>query len=337
MTKTNKSEKVTIWDVAAAAGVSKSTVSLVLTHSDKVSDKSKQRVLDAIEQLGYVYNRDAAALRSKRSNLVALVINDLTDPLCAQLAIALESHLYAINMLPMLVNTGENLERQKQVVNTLKEYNVCAFIMCPAPNTDQKWQEQLIQAGFPVINVMREVDYSSAPSILPDNKKGSHIATCHLLEQGLTQLAFLGGTAEISEYQERVAGFTSALERHSINHKQPIITAPSSRQGGRDAFQQLIQVAPTTKAIVCFSDVIAYGVIDAMHQQGLEPGKDIKIIGFGDLEDSQLMQPTLSSVHIDFHEIGKRTCQTLSELLEQSSPAVRTLVDVSLKIRESSL
>ncbi|CAM4202892.1 LacI family DNA-binding transcriptional regulator [Pseudoalteromonas byunsanensis] len=337
MTKTTKPEKVTIWDVAAAAGVSKSTVSLVLTQSDKVSNKSKQRVLDAIEQLGYVYNRDAAALRSKRSNLVALVINDLTNPYSAKLAVALESYIYGLGMVPMLVNTAESAERQTQIVNTLKEYNVCAFIMCPAPNTDRKWQEQLIHAGFPVINIMREVDYCSAPCILPDYKKGTYLATCHMLEQGITELAFLGGTVNISNHHERVAGFTSALERHDINRILPIIEAPTSRQGGIDAFTQLMQSAPSTKAIVCSSDMIAFGAMDAMRQQGLEPGKDIKIIGFEDLEDSRLIQPSLSSVSIDTHEIGKRTCQALSELLEQSQPAVRTLVDVSLQLRESSL
>ena len=76
----NKAKSVTIFDVADLAGVSKSTVSLVLTQSKKVSDKSKQKVLKAIDELGYVYNRDAAAMRSKRSNLIAVVIDDLTDP-----------------------------------------------------------------------------------------------------------------------------------------------------------------------------------------------------------------------------------------------------------------
>ena len=95
--------KVTVWDVAEQAQVSKSTVSLVLTNSDKVSKKSKEKVLAAIDKLGYVYNRDAAALRSKRSNLVALVINDLTNPYSAQLAVGLEKHIFELGMLPMLV------------------------------------------------------------------------------------------------------------------------------------------------------------------------------------------------------------------------------------------
>ncbi|MBE0370924.1 LacI family DNA-binding transcriptional regulator [Pseudoalteromonas aurantia] len=335
--KNNKPEKVTIFDVAREAQVSKSTVSLVLTQSDKVSDKSKERVLKAIETLGYVYNRDAAALRSKRSNLVAVVINDLTNPYSAQLAVGLEKHIYALGMVPMLVNTGESFARQQQVVNTLKEYNVAAFVMCPAPGTDREWVDNLINSGFPVINIMREIPYSSAPTILPDNQKGTHLATSHLLEQGITDIAFLGGIADISDYHERIAGFNSALKLKGITDQKRIIEAPTNRQGGREAFNTLFTQAPNTKAIVCFSDVIAYGAIEAMRQHNLIPGKDVKVVGFDDLADSCLMQPALSSVRIDANDIGKRTCQTLGEILNKAQPAVRTLVDVSVQIRESSL
>lgn len=328
--------KVTIWDVAKEAQVSKSTVSLVLTNSDKVSNKSKEKVLTAIDKLGYVYNRDAAALRSKRSNLVALVINDLTNPYSAQLAVGLEKHIYDLGMLPMLVNIAECVERQKQIVKTLKEYNVSAFIMCPAPGTEQSWQDDLINSGFPVINIMREVPFSAAPCVLPDNKKGTHIATSHILSQGIEEIAFLGGVDEISDYHERLSGFLSALKQFNISEDKRVIQAQTNRQGGREAFNSLIKKSPHIKAIICFNDVIAYGAIEAMRQHGLEPGKDIKVVGFDDLEDSRLMLPSLSTIAINADEIGKRTCQVLKELLNQSTPPVRTLVDVNLQIRDSS-
>ncbi|KZN63846.1 LacI family transcription regulator [Pseudoalteromonas luteoviolacea CPMOR-1] len=336
MNNDKKPEKITIFDVAKEAQVSKSTVSLVLTHSDKVSDKSKEKVLKAIEKLGYVYNRDAAALRSKKSNLVAVVINDLTNPYSAQLAVGLEKHIYALGMVPMLVNTGEDFKRQQQVVNTLKEYNVSAFVMVPAPGTTKEWVNQLVSSGFPVINIMREIQFADAPCILPDNQKGTHLATEHLLNKGLTSLAFLGGTEEISDYHERLSGFRSAISAHATPVKSYEIMAPTNRQGGRDAFHEIYRTKPDIQAVVCFSDVIAYGVMEAMREHNLTPGKDVKVIGFDDLADSRLMRPALSSVRIDANDIGKRTCQALSEILNQSQPPVRTLVDISLQIRESS-
>jgi LacI family transcriptional regulator len=311
-------------------------VSLVLTHSDKVSDKSKEKVLHAIDKLGYVYNRDAAALRSRRSNLVALVINDLTNPYSAQIAVGLENHIHTLGMLPMLVNTAESVERQTQVVKTLKEYNVAAFIMCPAPGTTQQWVDELINSGFPVIHIMREVPFCAAPTILPDNKKGTHLATSHILQQGIEDIAFIGGTNDISDHHERLSGFHSALKQFNIHQDKPTITAATNRQGGRDAFATLYAQYPATKAIICFNDVIAYGVVEAIRQHGLIPGKDIKVVGFDDLADSCLMSPSLSSVTINADDIGKHTCQVLQELLNQGTPAVRTLVDVHLQVRASS-
>ena len=131
----NKAKSVTIFDVADLAGVSKSTVSLVLTQSKKVSDKSKQKVLKAIDELGYVYNRDAAAMRSKRSNLIAVVINDLTDPVMAQLANELELTLNNEGFQAVIVSSNNNVEQQTQAINKLKEYNAAGFIICPVTNT----------------------------------------------------------------------------------------------------------------------------------------------------------------------------------------------------------
>lgn len=330
-------KKTTVFDVAKLAGVSKSTVSLVLTQSNKVSEKSREKVMKAIEELGYVYNRDAASLRSRSSKLVALVINDLTNPYAAQLAVGLEQHINKLGLVTMLVNTDEDVERQSKIVNTLKEYNVAAFVICPAPGTSASWTDNLIRQGFPVINIMREVPFSAAPTILPDNRKGTRIATQHLLQQGLSNIAFLGGTESISDYHERLSGYLDAMASAGIqvpSHYQ--IQAQTNRQGGREAMQALYQQDKTVDAIVCFSDVIAYGAMEQMRAFNLQPGRDIKIIGFDDLKDSRSMSPSLSSVHIDADEIGKQTCQALTNVMNRAPSQARILVDVELITRASS-
>ncbi|WP_252729948.1 LacI family DNA-binding transcriptional regulator [Pseudoalteromonas tetraodonis] len=139
----NKAKSVTIFDVAHLAGVSKSTVSLVLTQSNKVADKSKQKVLQAIDELGYVYNRDAAAMRSGRSNLVAVVIDDSTNPLMAELATHLELQLNSAHFQTVIVSSNNSVERQTHTINNLKEYNVAAFIVCPVTNTCAQWLDKL--------------------------------------------------------------------------------------------------------------------------------------------------------------------------------------------------
>jgi LacI family transcriptional regulator len=346
MTAKTGSKNITVYDVARVAGVSKSTVSLVLTRSDKVSDKAKESVLKAIDETGYVYNRDAASMRSKRSNLVAIVINDLTNPYSAQLAVGLEKHIRKVGMFSMLVNTCEDVDTQSELVRNLKEYNVAAFIMCPAPGTCVDWTNNLVKTGFPVINIMRETAGAQVPTVMPDNISGTHQATAHLLQKGFKRIAFLGGNQSISDYHQRLCGYTQAMdEANTPCLPQLQIQSDTTRDGGRKAMKSALEVDPTLEALVCFSDVVAYGAIEQMRAMGKEPGRDIAIVGFDDLNDSGLMTPALTTVHIDADKIGAAVCKVLSGIKVQSNIKVLAnskeqqpetiLVDVDLKVRQS--
>jgi len=328
-------KSVTVFDVARIAGVSKSTVSLVLTGSKKVSDKAKQKVEKAIEESGYVYNRDAASLRSRRSNLVAIVINDLTNPYSAQLAVGLEKQIRQMGLFSMMVNSGENVETQQQLVRNLKEYNVAAFIICPAPGTTAEWTNNLVEQGFPVVNIMREVAGAKVATVLPDNFTGTSLATQHMIEQGYSKIAFLGGNESISDYHQRLSGFTEAMTLANVPFSKKLcIQSDTTRNGGRHAMNEALAIESNIEAVVCFSDVIAYGAIECMRANGKVPGEDIAIVGFDDLQDSRLMSPSLSTVHVDANQIGIAVCQILSNIKDGSRNKV--LVGVELMVRESS-
>ena len=335
MSARRTTKNITVYDVAKAAGVSKSTVSLVLTRSDKVSDIAKEKVLKAIDETGYVYNRDAASMRSRKSNLVAIVINDLTNPYSAQLAVGLEKHIRQMGMFSMLVNSGECVQTQSDLVRNLKEYNVAAFIICPAPDTCSQWANDLVDRGFGVINIMRQIEGANVPTVLPNNVAGSRMATEHIVSKGHTKVAFLGGNESISDYHQRLDGFLEAMQSANIEcPKQLLIQADTTRDGGRKALKQALEVEPQLQAVVCISDVVAYGAIEQMRALGKQPGKDIAIVGFDDLQDSQLMTPALSTVHIDADKIGAAVCKVLANIKNQSAETV--LVEVELKIRQST-
>jgi LacI family transcriptional regulator len=336
MIKKIRSKTVTVIDVAKHAGVSKSTVSLVLTNSHKVSDKSKIKVLKSIDMLGYIYNRDAAMLRSKKSNLIAIVINDLTNPYSAQLAVFLERHIEDMGFFSILVNSGESIEKQRRLVNKLKEYKAAAFVICPAPTTEAQWVNNLVLDGFPVVHIMREIDGAFVPTVLPDNVKGAYIATNHLIDKGFKRIAFLGGKEKISDYHERLSGFSLAMNEADLPHPTELkIQKETNRHGGRQAIVQALETDPNLEAVVCFNDVIAYGVIDKLRSLGKTPGEDIAIVGFDDLADSKLMSPPLSTVHISADQIGKTVCKVLYKIMNNEKTKPRELVDVTFMDRES--
>ncbi|NOU51014.1 LacI family DNA-binding transcriptional regulator [Pseudoalteromonas sp. JBTF-M23] len=306
----NSKQSVTIHDVARVAGVSKSTVSLVLQGKGKTSALAKEKVHAAIQQTGYVYNREAAALRSKSSDLVAIVVNDLTTPYCAKLAVTLENHIRALGFMTTLVNTNDNALTQAQVIAKLQEYRVRALVISPAINTQASWLNQLKTPHTQVVTIMRQVANSNVPCVLPNNEHGICQATQALLAKGHKHIAFIGGDAVASEYIQRLNGFNNALNgQHDI--QSWVFNSSANRHGGRIAMSQCLAQVPQVESVVCFNDVVAYGAIEHLREQGLRPGTDISIIGFEDLDDSQFMNPPLSSIRVDADEIAKTVCDLI--------------------------
>lgn len=335
MSRSEKPKSVTVIDVAEKAGVSKSTVSLVLTGSSKVSSKAKQKVEKAIDELGYVYNRDAASLRSRKSNLIAIVINDLTNPYSAQLAVGLEKQIRQMGMFSMLVNSDENVDTQTSLVRNLKEYNVAAFIICPAPGTSAEWVNSLIEQGFPVVHIMREIAGAKVATVLPDNFAGTKLATQHLLAKGYKKIAFLGGNESISDYHQRLSGYTEAMTLAEIPFSKKLcVQSNTNRNGGRGAMGEILATNEDIEAVVCFSDVVAYGAIEHIKATGKQPGKDIAVVGFDDLADSRLMSPALSTVHVDANQIAIAVCHVLANIKDGTKNKI--LIGVDFIERESS-
>lgn len=326
----NKSNKVTVHDVARVAGVSKSTVSLVLRQSDKASDKAKRKVAAAIEQTGYVYNREAASMRSKSSNLIAIVINDLTNPYSAKLAVALEKQVRKLGFMSMMVNSDECVKTQSDLVAELSQYKIRAFIVVPAPNTKSTWLDALENDQTQVICMMRQVEKSNVPCVLPSNKQGTYLAAKQLLSRGITRLAFIGGDSSISDYHQRLAGFQTALNEAN-QASNNIFNSKTNRFGGRSAMADCLSTMPDIEGVVCFNDIVAYGVIEQLNVAGLRPGQHIGVIGFDDLDDSELMQVPLSTVRIDADAVAKSVC----EILQNGSDGQLLEVPVELIVRDS--
>src|SRR5215471_6206559 len=179
--KRGASRATTIVDIARAAGVSKSTVSLVLKGSPLVRAKTRDRVERAIDQLGYVYNRSAASLRTARSRFVGMVISDLMNPFFTELAVAIEDALHRLGFVPILANTNEDADRQAKVLQSLCEHGVAGIIMSPARGTDAWSLSQLLLRALPTLLTMRRIEGSRLAYVGPDNVEGSRSAVAHLI------------------------------------------------------------------------------------------------------------------------------------------------------------
>ncbi len=324
--------------MAEHAGVSKSTVSLVLQNDNRVNDNTRSKVLQSIEETGYVYNRKAASLRQGRSpDQFGVVLHGFHSPYSGEILNHVEQFALQKDLFPLMVSNSESVDRQEKVVRRCMEQNVGGFIICPAPETTASWLNDLWRNGFPCVQIMREVAFSQLPALLADNRKGIRNVTNHLISLGHKKIAFIGGDERGSDYHERLAGYMDAMNDASLPvARESIRPTPQSRAAGRETLVKLMEYDSKISAIVCFSDLIAYGVLSMARELGLTIGSDIAVTGFDDLADSWLTHPALTTVKVKPQDIAINAISMLQHYMNnKNAEPERRIVPAKVIIRES--
>ena len=329
--------KVTIVDVARAAGVSKSTVSLVLQGSPRTRPETAEKVQTAIRRLGYVYNRGAANLRSAHSNVVGMVINDLANPFFAELAVGIESVFHASGLVSLIAHTAESPNRQADVLKAMREQAVCGLIICPARRTDASALSGFARVGTPVVLAMRRIPGSRLSSVVPDNTRGAAEAVRHLSSLGYRRIAFVGGHDDMSAQRDRREGYADALAAAGAPVDPALIveSAPT-RDGGIAAIGAVLALDDPADAALCFNDVVAFGAVLGLRRHGREAGRDFGIVGFDDVREAGEHVPALTTVAVDSAGIGARAAQAALRMIESGRiSAEEQTTNVHLVVRES--
>ena len=318
----NAKSSATIVDIARAAGVSKSTVSLVLNGDKRVKPETRANVEAAIDRLGYVYNRGAANLRGATSSLIGLVINDLTNPFFAELAAGIEDALFKLGLVPILANTNESPDRQTQVLQSLREHGVAGIIMCPARGTDTWTLVHQLPRSIPVVLTTRRILGVPLPYVGADNSSGARQAVAHLVGLGHRRIGFLGGDAKMTTHQDRAAGWRDALIEAGISIDDGLVfPGAPTRRGGFEAMEGALAMPRPPSAVLCYNDIVAIGATRALINRGMMAGKDMAIIGFDDIAEAQDNAPPLTTVSADTKHLGARCAESLLSLIRGEDPA----------------
>ena len=333
-----KNGRLTLRDLAAHADVSPATVSLVLRKSPLVAQATRERVLASIETLGYVYNRGAASLRTQRTHTVGVAINELANPYFAELTAAIERAFNAIGYSVFLSNSAEDPARQDQFIDTMREYNADGLIICPAAGTTAKSMQRLIKFDMPCVQVSRYVRGVALDFAGSDNRRGTYLATEHLISLGHRRIAMIGGNDLTSTGWERRKGYTDALKTHGIALDEALmVSATATREHGADAIKALLKAKNPPTAAACYNDLVAFGVMLGLRQIGIEPGDDFAVIGCDDVSEAALWNPALSSIAIDTLEMGELAARMLMHRIADHGARRREVVlEPKLVVRASS-
>ncbi|WP_111646670.1 LacI family DNA-binding transcriptional regulator [Paranoxybacillus vitaminiphilus] len=335
-----KRARVTLEQVANHAGVSRATASLVVRGSPHISKETREKVLNSMKELGYIYDRVAANLRSQRSSTVGLIITEIGNPFFSELLVGVHEALDKEGYTVILGTTFDSPSKQDALLSTMLEYRVGGVIMSPVPGCSVDMVERLKQWEIPVVLVAREMPSGEQFDYIGiDNVAGGRLVTEHLIQQGHRRIAFLGGFSGSSAWRDRKKGYCQAFHQAGLEIDESlIIEAPATRQGGINAIKQALQHPNPPTAAFGYNDIVAFGVMLGLKEAGMIPGRDFAVVGFDNIQESSMFNPPLTTVSAFPQLIGTYAADILHQRMNgDAGEAKRLILQPELVVRESSL
>ncbi|GAA3641136.1 LacI family DNA-binding transcriptional regulator [Microbacterium awajiense] len=324
----------TMQDLATSLGVSVSTVSLALRGHSVISEATRARVVTKAEQLGYVYNRAAANLRTQRRHLVGLVVPDVANPVVADIALGLQSSVASEGLFVVSTSTLESVDAQHAVLRALTEDRAAGIVLIPALETKRQDLAIPASAAVPLVILNRSIEGATAPYVGAADEKIVDLALAHLFDHHHPQtVAYFGGIASASPYLARRTRFEQIISGREVTHLEPWSrpTAPTAEAGYR-AFRELLTQGPPPDAVVCHSDSIAIGVLKALNEVDASPS-ECAVVGIDGLATSAMTTPGLTTIAIGTDELGRGAGAILLDAIageparaDDLSPVTPTLV-----------
>jgi len=330
--------RITLEDVSKAAGVSRSTASLVVRGDSRIPESTAVKVREAMNTLGYVYNRQAANLRQSRSMTIGLIVTEIINPYFAELAMAVDQITHDAGYTIFIGYSRDHAERQHEIISSMIERQVDGLLLLPAPDTDpETLAKQVNAANVPVVLLARR--FPGFDYVGSENVKGASLLGDHLAALGCKTVAFLGGRPAPS-LVEREQGLRASLEAKGREvWSTEDLRSAISPEGGAAALGRLLDQGRLPDAVVAYSDIISQGVYDELRRRGLEPGRDIAVASFDDTRIAASQVPPMTSVAGFPPQVGAKGTELLMNRLADGNadiPIQLALIQPQLKIRSST-
>lgn len=331
---------VSVTDVAAHAGVSLGTVSNVLNRPDRVSAATRERVLRAIDELGFVRNEAARQLRAGRSRTIGLIVLDVGNPFFTDIAAGVEEAAADAGLSVVLCNTGENAQREQHYLSVLEEQRAYGILVSPVTGRSARLEE-IRRRGIPIVLVDRGSSRRQC-SVSVDDVVGGELAVNHLITQGHERIAFVGGPMAIKQVSDRLTGARQALRAAGVPESRDSVIETSALNvaQGRAAGAQIAELAARRRptAVFCANDLLALGVLQEMTRRRIAVPGELAIVGYDDIEFAAAAAVPLSSVRQPREQLGRTAARLLLDELDgnREHEHRQVVFQPDLVIRESS-
>lgn len=332
-------ERITIREVAAAAGVSHQTVSRVINNRSAISPTTRQRVLDAIEKLNFRPSRTARNLATQRTMTVGLLVPNIANPYFAEVAHGAQEVARASHFSVFLGNTDWDPAAEQQLLHSLASYPVDGIILCSARSSDEELGA-FCDSYRPIVLGGRLFTHPHASLVRSDHRAGMRLVVDHLQRQGHTRIAMLAGPAvaptmsnalRLNEFRDAMRDAGLAVDERWICH------GALTMEGGYQSARHLFATAPEITAICAHNDLMAIGALKVCRELGRKVPTDCAVIGYNDTDLAAMVEPALTSVRVDTFEVGRLQMRRLLEMILQPEQAYAELIiPVTQLVRRAS-
>ncbi|MFW6007614.1 MAG: LacI family DNA-binding transcriptional regulator [Halanaerobiales bacterium] len=309
----------TILDVAKLSGYSKSTVSRVINGKGPVSKQAENEIKKAMQKLDYTPNYFARGMRTNRTNNIAVLIPDYTNPFYPELIKSIEKVARKNDYVVTVCDTDEKADKELQYIREIVKRNIDGIIFCTY-NRVRKNINYLIQISkkIPVIFMDRVIDDKKEISyVITDGYKGTCNAATYLIEKGRKKIGYIKGSSENRVTKERYEGYKEALNIHNIKFDSELIyTGNFTMESGFKGARELLNSDKKLDAIMAATDVMAIGAIKYLKYSGLQVPDDINVVGFDNISLSSLIEPGLTTIAQPIQKLGKKSTEILIKQMQ---------------------
>ena len=308
----------TIQDVARLAGVAPITASRVINNSGYASQSVRERVLQAVEELGYVPNTLARSLRSRKTDTLALILSDITNPFFTTIARGVEDTASDAGYTVIFCNTDESESEERKYLNVLLQKRVDGILLIPAGNGVQSVQAARDQ-GIPVVVLDRRAPGCAADVVRGDSEGGARSLTQLLISLGHRRIALMTGSPNVSTAQDRATGYHAAMHAAGLEKEELVFYGRFTQASGAEMVRQAIAARPAPTALFAANNFIAIGALNQLRELGQRVPEDMALVSFDDLPAPLVTFPFLTVAAQPAYEMGCRATTRLIERLEAAS------------------
>jgi len=331
--------RTTIKDIAEAAGVSDTAVSLAFQEKSRIGKKTREKVLRIATQLGYIPNTAAQKLRNGKTKIIAFIINDITNPFYSLMAKEAESIIEGSGYEMFSADSNWDPGREEQIIKKMIQMRVEGVIFCLSEKSI-KGIDLLNKYSIPSISVDSYSEAYKGSYVANNFEECGKIVSQHLLDIGCRNPGIVGADKTMSEFSafKRIFNaFENNFKDNNVKIKaQNKINAGLKIADGREAFEQALKNGFDADGIICANDLCAMGVMEAAAKRGMQIGKDLAVVGIDNLEVSEFSKISLTSVKQPYKEIAQKAATALFDLINNEGSKIQFELNPELIIRKST-